>query len=160
MKEIQLTQGKIALVDDEDYLYLSQLKWHAVKVVSKCSSRWYANHSVKDGGGCLSIRMHWLILGKSVDHVNGDGLDNRRSNLRLCSRMGNNRNQRRIPKVTAPYKGVRRRIYRFRTMWEARIKVDGKVIYLGLYSTPEEAGIAYNDAAKVYHGEFASLNVI
>lgn len=156
MKEIPLTQGQVALVDDEDYPYLAQFRWHAVRTPRS----WYANHSVKAATGCLSIRMQWLIMGKNVDHKNGNGLDNRRENLRKCSKAQNNRNQQRIPTQLTPYKGLAKKVYRFRTMWQSSIRVEGHSIYLGLYDTPEGAALAYNGAAKLYHREFASFNKV
>ncbi|MBA7712065.1 hypothetical protein ES703_121034 [subsurface metagenome] len=156
MREIILTQGKVAIVDDEDFEYLSQFKWHAVIV----GHNWYANRGIKTLDGYKNQRMQWDILGKNTDHKNGDGLDNRRDNLRICTKAQNNRNQRRVPTELTPYKGAKRKIYRYRIMWEAQIKVNARPVYLGLFGEPEEAALAYNWAALNYFGEFAALNKI
>ena len=156
MREISLTQGKVAIVDSEDFEYLSQFKWHAVKL----GHNWYANRNIKTLDGYINQRMQWDILGKNADHKNGDGLDNRRDNLRICTKAQNNRNQRRVPTELSPYKGVKRKGYRYRTMWEAQIKVKARPVYLGLFGTAEEAALAYNWAALIYFGEFALLNEV
>ncbi len=105
-KLIPLSQGKFAIVDAEDYDRLSSYKW----AVSKKRNNWYA----KGRCGGLTIKMHRVIMGlkkgdgKEVDHRNGNGLDNRKENLRLCSHAENLRNQRRAfsPKYTSQRKGV------------------------------------------------------
>ncbi|GAJ07077.1 unnamed protein product, partial [marine sediment metagenome] len=151
MREIILTQGKAAIVDNEDFGYLSRFKWHAVRV----GHNWYANRNIKTMDGYKSQRMQWDILGKNTDHKNGNGLDNRRDNLRTCTKAQNTRNQRREPTKLSPYKGVKRKVYRYRIMWEAKISVEGRQIYLGLFGIAEEAALAYNKAALIYFGEFA-----
>lgn len=156
MREITLTQGKVAIVDSEDFEYLSQFKWHAIKV----GHNWYANRGIEALGGYRNHRMQWDILGKNADHKNGNGLDNRRENLRICTKAQNARNQRRVPTEVTPYKGAHRKVYRYRVMWEAQIKVEGRVVYLGLFGTAEEAALAYNRAALIYFGEFAKLNKV
>lgn len=108
MREIILTQGKVAIVDNEDFEYLSQFKWHAVRV----GHNWYANRNIKTMDGYKSQRMQWDILGKNTDHKNGNGLDNRRDNLRTCTKAQNTRNQRREPTELSPYKGVKKKVYR------------------------------------------------
>ena len=156
MREIILTQGKATVVDDEDFEYLAQFKWHAVKL----GRNWYASRDLKTLDGYKNHRMQWDILGKNTDHKNGNGLDNRRANLRVCTKAQNTQNQRRIPTEITPYKGVKKRVYRYRTMWEAQIKAEGQQIYLGLFGTAEEAALTYNRAALIRFGEFASLNKI
>jgi hypothetical protein len=157
MKEIELTQGKVALVDDEDYEYLSQWNWYA----SKAKYTFYARRNLTSEDGKRSTkRMQRDILehvlgglgGHVVDHINGDGLDNQRSNLRVASHRENMFNSRR--RLSSIYKGI---TYT-RGYWCAQIHVGGKRIHCGYYSTPEEAASAYDDAAKKYFGEFARVN--
>mgnify|MGYP001606453598 CR=1 FL=1 len=155
-KEIPLTQGKVALVDAEDYEYLNQFKWHA--------------HKYKNGGGYYVARgikknekkvfMHQEVLkppkGMYPDHINRDGLDNRRWNLRICTTSQNGINKGKQKNNTSGYKGVC--WHKRDEKWQARIKVDKKPMYLGYFNTKEEAALAYNEAAKQYFGEFAKLN--
>ena len=107
-------------------------------------------------------RMHRLIMrpspGQIVDHINGDGLDNRRENLRLCNNTQNMQNARKKKGTISRYKGVRfcRRVKE--KQWRAGITVHGKNIYLGYYLTQEGAALAYNLAAEKHFGEFAKLN--
>ena len=162
MKLIPLTQGKFAIVDNEDYIYLSKLKWHIQKVKGLI----YAKNCVYLGGGRNNQRsentfMHRLIMGASkgqqIDHINGNGLDNRKCNLRFCTQMGNNRNARcRTPK-SSKFKGVCVQ-NRIKKPWQASITVDYKQRWLGSYATQEEAAKAYDAAARKYYGEFACPN--
>ena len=161
MKEIDLTQGKVALVDDEDYTYLIQWNWFATK--QPCT--YYAKRSVTHPRSG-AVWMHREILeyhgieinNLDTDHINGDGLDNRKENLRVATRLENSRNRRKHPcKVNSshPYKGITAVNGRY---WSARIRINGDRIYLGCFSTPEEASKSYEEAAKKYFGEFARLN--
>lgn len=154
MKKIKLTQGKYALIDDEDWLVVSSKKWHA----NFNRKRFYAATTLKG----KTIYMHQCILwcpnGMTVDHINGNGLDNRRSNLRIATNAQNARNQGLSKNNKSGYKGV---ILKKETgRWRARIRVDFKIIHLGYFSTSEEAAEAYNEAANKYHGIFAKLNKI
>ena len=89
-----------------------------------------------------------------VDHINGDKLDNRKENLRVCTHRENGKNQKISINNTSGYKGV----FANHKNWQAVIGVDGKPIYLGTYPSPEKAAEAYDVAAKKYHGDFANLN--
>jgi hypothetical protein len=159
MKEIKLTQGKVALVDDEDFEYLNQFKWHAKK---GCNT-FYAKRSIK--GSTLS--MHSLIMkpphGFEIDHKDLNGLNNQKDNLRICTRSQNQANRKKA-KGNSRYLGVCRlkgEIYngkKYRDTIIATINKDNKLIYLGSFKTEEEAAIAYDIAAKKLHGEFAYLN--
>lgn len=144
---IVLTQGKIALVDKHDLEWLSEFNWCAVNK----KTCWYAV-SPKVKRKRPAIYMHQLLLPTTltVDHINGNGLDNRRSNLRKATVQQNNANRRGFLK----FKGVCEEGKGFR----AQITVNGKSIYLGNFPTEIEAAIAYNTAAYKAFGEFARLN--
>lgn len=150
MKEIQLTQGKVALVDDGDFELLNKYKWSA----HKGRGAWYATRGVGP------IKMHRQIthapIGAVVDHINGNGLDNRRINLRVCSHSENMRNSALRSDNTTGYKGVRKRTDR--KWYSAEIRVNGLSVNLGRFETAEGAARAYDEAAKKYFGDFARLN--
>lgn len=158
MKEIPLTQGYVALVDDEDYPRVVVYDWAVEIRPNTC----YASSNLGQGRGGARIRLHRFILeppsDKQVDHKNRNGLDCRRENMRLTDWQGNGRN------ITQPqgdmgtgYRGVYKHHYSER--WIARIRDDtGKKLYLGIFSSPELAAVAYDEAALKYHGEFAVLN--
>jgi hypothetical protein len=154
-KQIPLSQGKFAIVDDADYEWLNQWKWTADKSAS--SDTWYARR----GEGRPSRKkshMHRVIMnapdGMEVDHVNGDGLDNRRENLRICTRAQNAHNTGIHPRNTTGFKGVSRT----RQGFVAQMVINGKHIYIGTFKSPEEAAKAWDESAKKNHGEFARLN--
>lgn len=157
MKEIKLTQGYVALVDDEDFEWLSQWKWHAV--VHRCTV--YAARNIKnDIGKKTSIKMHRQILGITdrkveVDHKFGNGLDNTRANIRMCTSSQNKMNRGGFI-GSSKYKGVS--WSEQRKMWVAGIMVDKKPKIIGYYTFEEDAAMAYNSAAKAMHGEFAKYN--
>lgn len=155
MKTIQLNKGKVALVDDGDFSWLSKYTWYF-------SDTGYAKTSLWEDGKALQIRMHRLIMGakrrQMCDHINGDKLDNRRENLRLCNNAENMRNRGMTAKNTSGFKGV----YwdKGRRKWHAQIKIFYKQKYLGLFEDKKDAARAYNEAAKNAFGEFAHLNII
>lgn len=142
---IQLTQGQVALVDDADVPLLSTRSWQA--------------QPRRDGQGCYAVsdgvRMHRLLLraqpGQIVDHRNGDGLDNRRHNLRLGTQSGNCVNRRRTPgrylRGARPKKGL----------WQAYIKFGGKQRSLGYFNTEQAAHEAYITEARLLHGDWMPL---
>lgn len=156
-KKITLTKGYSAIVDDIDYNYLNQWKWHAL--VASHNLTYAVRKPDKH------IRMQRVIVerknghpipqGMVVDHINRQSLDNRRSNLRLGTRGQNNCNRGKCRKKTSSrFKGT----HRFRKKWQAAISVNGKNIYLGLFESEEDAAHRYDQAAKEYYGEFALLN--
>lgn len=150
--EIPLTRGLVALVDDADYdLVVAAGKWHA----GSEGSRFYARRSYQREGNRWSVRMHTLVTGWDfVDHINGDGLDNRRQNLRPADDSKNSMNRGMRSDNTSGFKGVVRRGSR----WMARIKLHDRRTYLGTFATPQEAAHAYDAAALVLFGEFARPN--
>ena len=148
-KFIRLTKGRTAIVDDTDYKTLSKYKWHAL--VTKHTS--YAKRNSKNREAIL---MHRQILGPpkgiQVDHINHNGLDNRRSNLRLATHGQNLARKRGIPK--SGYKGVDFS----QGKWRARIRKNRTQMFLGHFGSAEEAGKAYDLAAMKLHGKFAKTN--
>lgn len=159
MKKIELTQGKFALVDDSDFEWLNQWKWHALKYAN--SRTFYAARTVYLGGGqkhfkTTSIQMHRLInntpSGKFTDHANGNGLDNQRHNIRTATRSQNKMNSVIHKNNTSGYRGVSWN--KTAKKWVAQIMVRGKVNMLGYFTIREEAGDAYNKKAKESFGIF------
>lgn len=156
MKYITLTQNKKAMVDDEDFEWLSQWKWYC----EPHRKTFYAVRRVRlPDSKRKTIRMHRLILNAPenmmVDHKQGNGLDNRRSEIRLATRSENGYNRGKTVKNSSGRKGVywHSQIGR----WYSRITVDKHDIYLGTFTTPEGAAKAYKQAALKYHGEFACV---
>ncbi len=152
MITIPLTQGKVALIDDED-AHLADLGWYAHR---GARGGWYAlRHE-----GRRVVRLHEAVLGQSgVDHRNGDGLNCRRGNLRPATAAQNAKNRARGRNNTSGFKGVSRATDRDRpNPWHARVMVDRRSVSLGYHATPEEAARAYDAAATKLHGEFARLN--
>jgi hypothetical protein len=159
MKTIPLTQGQVALVDDEDVERLSQFKWYALW--SPNIGSYYARHQLNPVNGKREMLwMHRFIMGartgEHIDHRNHDTLDNQKSNLRLVLREENQRNRGKPKHNTSGYKGVtlRARVNR----WEASIKIYGRTQYLGNHVTPEDAARAYDAKAIELFGEFALTN--
>jgi hypothetical protein len=154
--QIELSQGQVARVSPDDFDELCGYQWNANKCTSPGS--FYAsrmNHS--DPSKPRVIKMHRQIMGfprLDVDHSNGDTLDNRRHNLRLATRAQNSRNGKRRVNNTSGFKGVS--LHRD-NVWLAKITVAKKQIYLGTFTSPEEAHAAYCRAADRYHGEFARV---
>ena len=156
MKKIPLTQGEFALVDDADFEWLSQWKWYA-----SAHRGWFrVSRFKKINGKQQIVYMHRLILdtpaGMSSDHINGDTLDNRRINLRICTVQQNNMNARKRNKGTSAYKGSF--WSDFHNRWRGQIVLDHKKIHLGFFFTAEEAARSYDKAAVEYFGKFAKLN--
>lgn len=158
-RRIPLTRGYVALVDDEDYEWLSKFSWCALVLPRTVyATRRRRNHEVS-GRKRQYTTMHRQILaaksGESVDHVNHDGLDNRRANLRICTISQNGANQRKT-RGSSQFKGVCWDISKGN--WMARLKTQGKDHYLGRFSDEVEAARAYDRAALETWGEFAHLN--
>jgi len=159
MREIPLTKGQVAIVDDEDYESLARLKWQAHHAGGR--GGYYACHSFNQGGKVRSLWMHLVILdapeGTEGDHINHNTLDNRRHNLRLATTRQNHQNMRKALRPSSSrYKGVGWRPSRRK--WHARILANGRRLHLGYFRTEHEAATAYNKAALHHFGEFACLN--
>ena len=174
MRAVPLTQGKVALIDDADYESVTRFSWHALH---DASGDWRAIR-----GSRPQIQMSRFLFGllvgdpRRVDHVNGDTLDYRRQNLRVCSQAENVRNRhvrhpshlkgvafdpshkRLGPRKRLKYAGIVS-VERIESKpWRAHICVNYQQIRLGRFATEEEAARAYDEAAIRYHGEFANLN--
>lgn len=154
--KIPLTRGKFAKVDPEDYIWLSQFRWY-------CNNRLHTSYAIRNAGGGKAHRkvpMHREIMNTLkhlvCDHINRNGLDNRKSNLRNCTKGQNNLNTGSQRNSSSKYKGV----YWNKNMkkWAACIKSRGKQKHLGYFSSETDAAKAYDEAAKKYHGQFANLN--
>lgn len=161
MKEIVLTKGKTALVDDEDFESLSETSWYAHTKIG------YTSYAERGTGRNCSHKIHLMhrhILRITdpkihIDHIDGNGLNNQKTNLRTCSRSQNLSNSRKRKSSTSSlYKGV----YWDKQMskWRSRFSLDGKKYHIGLYDSEKEAALAYNCSASFACREFAYLNKI
>jgi hypothetical protein len=156
LKRIELTKGYFALVDDVDYEILSYWLWH---VSGSKKMKRYALRNVGNRG----VLMHRVIMGlqfsdkEIVDHVNGNSLDNRRSNLRICNIQENSFNKKKTHGTNSVFRGVCAMKGRVNS-WVAHIGVNHQKIYLGYFNDELRAAQAYDEAAKKYHGKFAKLN--
>jgi hypothetical protein len=153
-RKIKLTQGKFAIVDQEDFEKLNAHKWYA----KRCGRNFYAHR--KNGAGATAS-MHRQIMkpptGYCVDHKNGDGLNNTRNNLRIVTIAENNYNKRKSLNVrSSKYKGVS--IDKRTNKWRAIIYYKYIKIHLGCFDNEEEAARAYDEAARELYGEYAMLN--
>lgn len=161
MKEIKLTQGKSALVDDDDYEFLMQWKWQAVKRGNTfyAERRQRVGLRAEDKG--VSMKMHRMILNITdplvfVDHKDKNGLNNTKINIRTCTRQQNNMNRRTAKNSSSKYLGVS--YHKHTKRWQASMTHNGKAIYIGLFKTESDAAVAYDSKAIELNGEFANLN--
>ncbi len=150
MVKIDLPNNRYAIIDKEDLHLIQGYKW-----------TWtgkYVRATTKTGG----VYLHRIITGASkgsdVDHKNGDTLDNRRENLRVCSRSENSANQKRMRGGSSKYKGVT--FCKTRNKWVAKIMKNYKTVFIGRYKTEENAALAYNKKAVELFGEFAFINEV
>lgn len=163
MKEIPLTRGYIALVDDEDYDRAMQYNWRATTSIEARRVYIYACRWKPIGKGKRVIEyLQKFILNTPhlIDHVNRDGLDNRKSNLRLATFGQNNQNmiKKQHKKNSSQYKGVG--FHKGMHRWRVRLTTNYVECVIGYYDTEVEAAVAYNNKAIEVFGEFAKLNIL
>jgi hypothetical protein len=161
MREIPLTTGHVALVDDEDYERLCGFTWNSRPISAhKSDGGRYAIRTTREGRRKLTIIMHRTIMnappGVRVDHIDGNGLNNQKANLRLCTHQENMRNQHKKARGSCGFKGVW--LDRRRNRFHAGITADGRARHLGVFSSAVEAARAYDRAAREAFGQFARLN--
>jgi hypothetical protein len=159
MKTIPLTRGQFALVDDEDFERVSKLKWYALKCIRDGQVCWYG---ARTRPGHRTMLLHRFVMdapsGVKVDHKDGNGLDCRRHNLRLCTNAQNSANSSK-KKGTSSYKGVYLdKDGPAKNRWVASIMANNTYTWLGRHETEEEAARAYDSAARAKFGEFACVN--
>ena len=158
MCEIVLTQEKVAIVDDEDYTWAARNRWFAHRD-HRSHSAFYAYRTDRSSGKVQTIILHRVIIGAKfgevVDHINGDTLDCRRSNLRVCQ-PGQNRANSRKYSGSSRFKGVAWN--KSKKKWAARIRHKRKCWNLGAFDNPEDAARAYDEKAAELHGPYALTN--
>ena len=156
--KLELTKGFYALVDADCPDWIKKQKWCSTK--SGTSEKVYAACSGRQHNHSGLLLLHRVIIGaqkgQMVDHINGDTLDNRRSNLRFCNHSQNGANS--IPKRGLEFKGVT--LDKRRNKWTARIVLNYKKVYLGEFDDKIDAAKAYDKAAKKHFGEFCKLNFV
>lgn len=155
MAEIELTQGQVALIDDEDYERVVQFKW--------CAS--WQEHTksfcaVRVDKAKRSILMHRFIMnaqpGQLIDHRHHNTLDNRKEQLRICNESQNHSNTRKRIDNTSGLIGVH--LFKRTQRWQAQIRYEGRKIHIGCFADKIQAAIERDKKAKELHGEFAYLN--
>ncbi len=158
---VPLTRGFEALVDKEDLKLVDGYSWTAKVLRNRFGEveKVYAKRGEKRDGKYKEVLMHRIILGTPegllTDHIDGDGLNNRRSNLRVATSLENARNQKIKRNNTTEFKGVTKRSF---GRFQAQIRnKEGEKVYLGLFDTAEEAKDRYDSASKLYHGDFSNL---
>lgn len=155
MKVIKLSKGKYAKVDDCDFDMLNKFNWCLV-------GKGYAYRVKIEKGKRTNVQMHRVVIGTpkgyDTDHINGDKLDNRRSNLRICTRSQNIMNQPKYQKGLSKFRGVY--FHKSSNKWTSSTSMNGKRIFLGYFATEEEAAKAYNMKTKELYGNFAYSNKI
>lgn len=149
---IKLSRGRVAIIDPEDAPLISPHRWTFLD-----AGRGYAMRAYTHEGKKIYQLMHRLIMaapaGLEVDHKNGDSLDNRRVNLRICTHKNNRGNTRKHKDNTSGFKGVS--LQKTSGRWIAK----AKNLYFGTFDTPEEAARAYDEAARQLFGPYANLNL-
>lgn len=147
---IPLTQGKFAVIDTKDYYLIAGHSWSANKTAD---GHWYARAKINS----CAVKMHQLLMGTTnIDHRDGDGLNNTRYNLRLCTRVQNQQNRKPRRDSMLPYKGVSFHVRQHK--YQAQIQQDGLNIGLGYFDNPISAALAYDKAAQHRFGSFARPN--
>ena len=162
MNLLPLTQGQVAIVDDEDYARLKHFNWYIKRNIN---NKLYAARSLRCNGWSRQVYLHHEVLGmisappgKVVDHINGNTLDCTRSNLRICTWAENMRNRPSKKNTRSKYKGVKVRKCKSGYRYQARINFEKKYYYLGSFKDEYSAMAAYNVMAVKLHGRFAYIN--
>mgnify|MGYP001176436746 CR=1 FL=1 len=165
MKFLSLSRGLKAIIDDKDYGWASKFKWHVAP--NGRGENPYVTRKARLGDKWTHLKLHRELMGAKqnevVDHINGDVLDNRRENLRVCTQAENSRNRRRNRNSISKYKGVTYSSWAARTNrkpWHVRINVNGCRKTIGWYETEEAACQAYKEASKKFYGEFARFDEV
>ncbi len=159
MKQIPLTQGQVALVNDVDYKYLNQWKWcYNQGYVVRNSRKSKTKRTIILMHRIIAERMSLNIKGKDIDHIDMNTLNNRRSNIRIATRSQNQSNRNKQQNNTSGYKGVgwKKQINK----WQAYIAINRHQFHLGYFTSKIQAAKAYNEAAIKYFGPFAKLNEV
>jgi len=153
MRQFKLTRSKTALVDSEDFERINRYIWHAVKG----RHTFYAQTNTKQG----MLLMHRAILSIpsdiGIDHKDGNGCNNQKENLRICTRSQNLANMK-SHTGASKYKGVSWDKHNIK--WIVQIQIDNQPYFLGRFKVEDDAALAYNVAAIKYFGDFARLNTI
>ena len=151
-KIIPLSQGKVALIDEADFNRVNKYKWYF--------NNGYVMHAEYFGKKVKMYLLHRFIMntpkGMDTDHKNGDKLDNRQENLRICNRSENNQNRLKVSTASSVYKGVSWN--KKMKKWKSQVKLNKKPYYIGSFVKEIHAAMAYDMFAKDLHGEFAQLN--
>lgn len=147
----ELTQGQFAIVDKADWDFIKQYSWSLHKSGGITKNNWYPASGM---GGRKTCLHKFLVNYPITDHINGNGLDNRRCNLRAATNSQNQRNRR--GRGASHYKGV----YKEGNRWRARIRLPTEYKHLGLFDTEYDAALAYDKCAKKHFGDYAWLNVL
>lgn len=156
MIKIKLSQGMEALIDDEDFSIVKKYEWHVCRV--RKSEKFYAHSHILINGKQTKQTMHRLIMGNAdlvIDHINGNGLDNRRKNLRFCKNGQNlcNRGPQKSNKL-----GIKNIWFDSdRERFCVDVSFDGKRVFRGRYKTLDQAIVKRDEALLKFHGEFANL---
>lgn len=171
--KIPLTQDKYAIIDKGDFLLVSKYKWYYRKSGKTNGKNGYAQHSKyvkgsfdkeKRYGKHISIFMHNLIMNPKkdmqVDHIDRNGLNNTRSNLRVVTKSQNYANFSKKKNTRSKYRGVGFLVRKNGKEWQSSTSLNGKCVYIGVYKTEKEAALAYNKFAKKVFGKCAQLNKI
>lgn len=152
--------NKECIIDTEDYDKIKKFRWYILHNIKGHS--FYAITNIYKNKKRLGLLLHRVIMSPPkevlIDHVNHNGLDNRKNNLRLCTHQENSRNCKKYKSNKNIFKGVRQR--NELKKWQARLKFNDKTIHLGSFDDPIQAAKAYNEKAKELFGEFSCLNEI
>jgi hypothetical protein len=160
-KDLYLGNNIYTTVDDEDYYWLSQWNWNAVFIKNKFYVKRSKKKSILKSGVKYEVFLHRVIMRCNdsnlvVDHIDGNSLNNQKSNLRICTKAENNRNTSSHKNSSSKYLGVT--YDKARNKWNAQLMVNGKRVLTKRYITEIEAAKAYDAAAALYVGIYANLN--